>query len=97
MAFGANSIKPNFVLFFVAMSFITFMTPIFPGKHVFKGLVIQGGSRGTNLLVSFGTKLDIIFNKISVNVLTCQLGLLFRLKVLKPGQVCHAPFNRWLY
>ena len=52
------------------MSFITFIKPVFPVKHDFKGLVIQGRSRGTNLLVSFGTKLDIIFNKISVNVLT---------------------------
>ena len=48
------------------------------------GLFIQGGSRGTNILVSLGTKLDIIFNKISVNVLTCQLGL-----VLNPGKACH--------
>ena len=37
-----------------------------------------GGSRGTNLLVSFGMKFDIMFKKISANVLTCYLGSVFR-------------------
>ena len=52
---------------------------------VFNGLVIQGGSRGTNLLISFGMKFDIMFKKVSVNVLTCQLGLVL---MLRCG--CHA-------
>ena len=44
-------------------------------RIVFKGFVIQGGSRGTILLISFGMKFDIIFKKVLlVNVLTCQLG-----------------------
>ena len=42
-------------------------------------LVIQGGSRETILLVSLGMKLDIIFKKIPVNVLTCQFAPVLRL------------------
>ena len=41
---------------------------------VFKGFVIQSGSRGTILLISFIMKFDIIFKKVIVNVLTYQLG-----------------------
>ena len=50
-------------------------------------LVIQGGSRGTNLLVSFGMKFDIIFKKMSVNVLTCQLGSLLILRCWSQGKL----------
>ena len=45
---------------------------------VFNGLVIQGGSRGTNLLISFGMKFVIMLKKISASVLTCQLESLLR-------------------
>ena len=54
---------------------------------VFKGLVIQGGSRGTNLLVSFGMKFVIMFKKISVNVFTCQLGSVLRLRCWSQGKL----------
>ena len=49
-------------------------------SKVFSGFVIQGGSWGTNLLVSFGMEFDIMFKKISVNVLTCQLGSMLILR-----------------
>ena len=58
---------------------------------VFKGCVIQGGSRGTNLLVSFGMKFDIMFKKVSVNVLTVGIGV--GVEVLAPWKTIHAPFN----
>ena len=38
-------------------------------------------------MISFGTKLDIIFNKISVNILTCQLGSVFRLRCRIQGKL----------
>ena len=69
------------------MFFVIFIKPVFPVKHIFKGLVIQGGSRRTNLLVSFETKLVKMFKNISVNVLTCQLGSLFRLRCCAQGKV----------
>ena len=40
---------------------------------IFKGFVIQGGSRRTILLISFGMKFDITFRKVLVNGRTCQL------------------------
>ena len=42
---------------------------------MFNGFVIQGGSRGIILIISFGMKFAIIFKKRLVNVLTCQLGI----------------------
>ena len=50
---------------------------------VSNGFFIPGGLRGRNLLVSFGTKFDIMFKGVSVNVLTCQLGPV-NVKVLMP-------------
>ena len=52
----------------------------------FNGLFIQGGLRGINLLVSFGIKLD-MFNKVSVNVLTCQLGSVLTLRCCLQGKL----------
>ena len=47
-------------------------------------------TQGTNLLVSFGMKFGIMFNKVSVNVLTCQLGSVLKLRYCRQG---NAPFN----
>ena len=74
LTFNAKYFKPDFVLFLITMTFVVFKEPIFPIKHSFNDLVIQGGSRGKNLLVSFGMKFDLMFKKFSVNVLACQLG-----------------------
>ena len=60
---------------------------------VFNVLVIQGGSRGTNLLVPLGSKFIMMFNKFSLNVLTCQLGISVNVKMLNPRETCHALFN----
>ena len=46
------------------MSFVVFEESILPIKHSFKGFVIQGGLRGTILLISFGIKFVMIFTKI---------------------------------
>ena len=54
---------------------------------VSNGLVIQGGSRGTILLVSLGMELDIIFKKISVKMFTCQLGSVLRLRCWRQGKL----------
>ena len=54
---------------------------------VFNGLFIQGGLRGINLLVSFGMKFDIMFNRVSVNVLTCQLGSVLTLRCCLQGKL----------
>ena len=43
-------------------------------------------SRGDNFLISFGMKVAIIFRKLSVKVLTCQLGSEFRLRCLSQGK-----------
>ena len=57
------------------MSFVVFKVfkeSIVPIKHSFKGFVIQGGARGTILLISFGIKFVMIFITFLVNV--AQLG-----------------------
>ena len=56
------------------MSFVVFKESILSIMHSFKGFVIQGGSRGIILFISFGMKFAIIFENNLVNVLTCQLG-----------------------
>ena len=56
---------------------------------VFSGLVIQGESRGTIVLISLGIKFDIIFKKFSVNVLTCQI----KIKMLEPRKIGHTPLD----
>ena len=38
-------------------------------------------------------KFDIMFKKISVNVLTCQLGVRVKIKVLKPRENGHISFD----
>ena len=63
------------------MFFIIFIKPIFPvEQYYFWFNYTRGGSRGTILLVSFGLKFDIIFKKISVNVLTWQFISVLRLR-----------------
>ena len=60
---------------------------------VYNGLVIQGGSRGTNLLVSFGMKFDIMFKKVSVKCYNLPVGISVDVKVLTPWETDHDPFN----
>ena len=71
---------PYFIFFFITMFLVVFKKPIFLIKQSFNGLVIHGGSRGTNLLVSLGIKFDMMFKNILVKVLTCQLGSLLILR-----------------
>ena len=55
-----------------------------------KYMKLKGGLQGTNHLVTFGMKLDIMFKKVSVNVLT---GISTNVQMLAPGKTGHAPFN----
>ena len=73
-------IDPAFIIFLIPMIFVIFEESIFLFSMVFNVLVIQGGLRGTNLLVPLGTKFVMMFNKFSLNVLTCQLGSVLMLR-----------------
>ena len=56
------------------MSFIVFKKSILPIEHSFQGFGYPGWVTGNNSFYPFGMKFDIIFRKMLVNVLTCQLN-----------------------
>ena len=74
------------------MSFVIIEIRFFLLSILFKGLFIQGGFRGRNLLVSFGIKFDIMFNKVSVKF-NLPFGISVNIMVLSPRKTGHAPFN----
>ena len=66
-------------------------------SNCFLGFAIQGGSQGTDSLVLFGMKFDIMFKKISVNVcFNLPIGIGVDVKVLAPRETGHTPFNSLL-
>ena len=77
LAFNTKSFEPNFISSFISMSFVVIEKSICPIEHCLHWF---GHPREPNLLVSFGLKFDIMFEKVSVNILPCQLGLVLMLR-----------------
>ena len=93
LTFHTKGIGTILVRSFVAMFFIIFKKPIFLLSKVFIGLVIQGGSRGTNLLVSFGMKLDMTFKNNISKSFDLPISVRVKIQVLKPREIGHTIFD----
>ena len=77
MRFISKAIKYYFILRFIAILFVSLEYLTFLRNKFLILLFIHSGSRGRNVLTSFGTKLDMMFNMVWFKIETWRLGLKF--------------------